>query len=270
VSYWRGKHAVVTGGSSGLGRALAEVLVAAEAKVAIVARRTQPLETAADQLRSRGGEVLPITADVTQTADVSRLTSIILNTWGTLDLFCHCAGRSMRGTVLATPADVFRELWEINFLSAIRCSQQFSPLLAKSRGHVVLVGSLASKAAVGYLGAYPSSKFALAGLAQQLRMEAGETLHVMLVCPGPIARDSVDAGGRYADQATKDVPATAYLPGGGAKIRAIDPHRLARKILAACQQRRAELVVPRAARLLFAISQISPRLGDWALRRLTV
>ena len=77
----------------------------------------------------------------------------------------------------------------------------------------------------------------------------------------------VDSG-RYADSAL-DVPATGQAPGGGAKLRAIDPQRLADKILTACECRRAELVVPSRARLLFAITQISPRLGDWLLQKMT-
>jgi short-subunit dehydrogenase len=137
---------------------------------------------------------------------------------------------------------------------------------------VVLVGSLASKVAAGYLGAYPASKFPLAALAQQLRLEVGQHgPHVLLVCPGPIAREdatSDEPRGRYADQAA-GIPAAAHKPGGGAKVRAIDPAWLAEQILDACQQRRAELIVPNKARLLFAISQLSPRLGDWLLRRMT-
>jgi short-subunit dehydrogenase len=175
----------------------------------------------------------------------------------------------MRGTILGTPADEFRALWETNFLSALRCTQQFAAALTESRGHVVLIGSLASKAAAGYLGAYPASKFPLAALAQQLRMEIGNSLHVLLVCPGPIARtDGTDTKGRYAEQAP-DLPAAAHRPGGGAKLRAIDPQWLARRILRACEARRPELIVPRTARLLFALSQLSPRLGDWLLRKMT-
>jgi hypothetical protein len=93
-------------------------------------------------------------------------------------------------------------------------------------------------------------------------------LHTLLVCPGPVARGAQEnAVSRYATQ--PDVPATAHQPGGGAKVRAIDPRWLSEKILWACEKRRAELVVPRRARLLFAISQLSPRFGDWYLRRVT-
>jgi short-subunit dehydrogenase len=270
MSYWRGKRAVITGGSAGLGRALANALVQRGARVAVVARGQASLDATAQELKARGGNVLAIAADVTNQADVNRLASTVQSAWGGLDILCHCAGRSMRGTALATSVDEFRELWETNFLSALRCTKAFAAVLNETRGHLVLIGSLASKVAAGYLGAYPASKFPLAALAQQLRMEMDRHgFHTLLVCPGPIARDDrPDRGARYADQAP-DVPAAAHQPGGGAKVRAIDPLWLAEKILRACEKRRAELVVPRRARLLFTISQLSPRLGDWLLRKMT-
>jgi short-subunit dehydrogenase len=270
MSYWSGKRAVITGGSAGLGRALAHVLVNHGASVAIIARGQPALDATAQELKARGGNVLAITADVTKATDVDRVLSSVTSAWGGLDLLCHCAGRSMRGTALATTVDEFRDLLETNFFSAVRCTQAFAKALMESRGHLVLVGSLASKVAAGYLGAYPASKFPLAALAQQLRMEfGGKGLHTLLVCPGPIARDGQhDGRTRYAQQAA-DVPAAAYQPAGGAKVRAIDPRWMAEKILRACEQRHAELIVPRRARLLFAVSQLSPRLGDWLLRKMT-
>jgi short-subunit dehydrogenase len=272
VSYWQGKRAVVTGGSAGLGRVLAGVLVERGAKVALVARRAETLDNTAKELRFRGGSVLTVAADVTNQADVERLVGTVHSAWGGLNLLCNCAGRSMRGTVLATPIETFRDLFEVNLLSAVRCTQAFAPALSDSHGHVVLVGSLASKVAAGFLGAYPASKFPLAAVAQQLRIELGPGgPHVLLVCPGPIARDeaaATQASGRYAEQAS-GIPAAAQKPGGGAKVGAIDPRKLSEQILDACQRRRAELVVPAKARLLFALSQLSPRLGDRLLRRLT-
>jgi short-subunit dehydrogenase len=276
MSYWRGKRAVVTGGSAGLGRALAGALVERGARVALVARGREQLNQAADDLRSRGANVLAVAADVTSQVGVGQLAASVQSAWGGVDLLCNCAGRSMRGTVLTTPAEKFQELWEANVISAVRCTQAFLPALAESHGHVVLIGSLASKAAAGYLGAYAATKFPLAALAQQLRLELGEAgPHVLLVCPGPIAREGnvADSGahGRYVADAADatDVPAAAHRPAAGAKLRAIDPLLLSERILRACERRQAELVVPARARLLFAISQLSPRLGDWLLRRMT-
>jgi NAD(P)-dependent dehydrogenase (short-subunit alcohol dehydrogenase family) len=270
MSYWEGKRALIIGGSAGLGRAVADVLAQYGARLAIVGRRQSQLDIATNELKACGADVVNIAADVTNSDDVDRLFATVKSEWGGIDFLCHCAGRSMRGTLLGTSPEEFRELWDTNFLSAVRCIQKFSAPLIGSRGHVVLIGSLASKVAAGFLGAYPASKFPLAALAQQMRMEMGQRgLHTLLVCPGPIARDEeLGPAARYSSQ-SPDVPMAAHLPGGGAKLRAINPHWLAGKILRACEERRAELVVPKRARLLFAVTQLSPRLGDWLLRRLT-
>ena len=95
MNYWRGKRAVITGGSAGLGRALADVLVRYGSRVAIVARRAEPLEKTAVYLRNMGGNVIAVTADVTNASDVERLAATVQSAWGGLDLLCNCAGRSM-------------------------------------------------------------------------------------------------------------------------------------------------------------------------------
>jgi NAD(P)-dependent dehydrogenase (short-subunit alcohol dehydrogenase family) len=278
MDYWKDKRAIITGGSSGLGRAVAQTLAKRGARVAIVARNQQQLDVAHDALQfplppgegsGEGSKTqrdkIAISADVTQPLDVARMAETIRERWGGVDFFCHAAGRSMRGDVLTTTPDQFRALWEINTLAAIQCIHALAASLRENRGHIALIGSLASKVAPRYLGAYPTSKFPLAALAQQLRLELGpQGVHTLLVCPGPIARD--ETGPRYADQSA-DVPATAALPAAGANVTAISPDDLAYRILRACERRDAELIVPAKARLLFALSQLSPRLGDWLLEK---
>ena len=267
MSYWQGKRAVIVGGSSGLGRALAEVLVDRGARVAIVARGQAPLDKTVAALAAPGDEVLAVPADVTSAADVERLAITIHERWGGVDFVAHCAGRSMRGDAITTAPEEFHELWELNFLSAVRVAQAFTPDLLQNRGHIVLVGSLAGKCAPRYLGAYPASKFPLAAFAQQLRLELGSRgVHTLLVSPGPIARE--DGGHRYGDQAA-GLPAAATRPGGGARLKAIDPTVLAKRILTACEARRPELVVPAKTKLLFSLAQLWPGFADWILQKKT-
>lgn len=273
-AYWLGKVAVVTGGSAGLGLALATALVEAGARVMIVGRDAEKLAAAAEQLAARaepGGSDQPsvstCAADITTADDVQRVFQQVERRYGQLDLLLNNAGRSDRGLLLETPLERLRELWELNFLASIACAQRAAPLLLRSRGHLVFIGSLAAKSAARYLGAYPSSKFPLAAAAQQLRLELGpQGLHVMLVCPGPIARQ--DEGQRY-DEAAGHLPAEARRPGGGVKLRGIEAPALARRILHACERRRAELVLPAKARLLFALAQLAPTWSDWLVLRKT-
>jgi len=264
MTYWQDKRAVVTGGTLGLGRALAGVLVDRGARVALVARGQAALDDTARELEARGGDVLKISADVTNDADMRRVAATVRERWGGVDFFCHAAGRSMRGRAVSTPVEKYQELWDLNFLSSVRCIQAFEEMLTASRGHFVLMGSLAGKIAPRFYGAYPASKFAVSAFAQQLRLELGPLgLHVLLVCPGPIQREIER---RYE---ASDVPAEALTVAAGAKLRSIDPHRLSEQILQACERRRAELIVPGKARLLFVISQLWPEWGDRILRRKT-
>jgi NAD(P)-dependent dehydrogenase (short-subunit alcohol dehydrogenase family) len=267
MSYWTDKVALVTGGSAGLGLAVARALAQQGSRVVIAARDESRLAQATDLLLAHGQPCLGITADVTRDADCQSLVARALERFGQLDAVIHCAGRSARGQIVDITAADFAELLEINFLSAVRVSQAAFEPLKLSRGHLVLVGSLASHAAARHLGAYPASKFPLVAYAQQLRLELGpEGLHTLLVCPGPIRRD--DAGTRY-DQQASDLPAAARKPGGGVRLKGIDPDWLAVRILRSCERREAELVVPARARLLFAIGSLWPSLGDWIVNRMT-
>ncbi len=266
-SYWQEKVCLVTGGSQGLGLALATAWARHGARVVIAARDRELLDLAAEKLRNFSTEVLPIVADVTCQDDVDRLLATVAQRYGKLDLLCNCAGRSMRKRILETTVDDFQQLLNVNLLATVRTTLAASELLLASGGHVVNIGSLTSKVAPRFMGAYPASKFAVAAYSQQLRLELGPRgLHVLLVCPGPIAREEQAA--RYAAE-SQNLPPEAALPGAGAKLTSIDPDQLAEKILIACERRRAELIVPAKARLLFALSQISPRLGDWLLRQST-
>ncbi len=267
MSYWTDKVALVTGGSAGLGLAIARALVTAGAQVTIAARGPARLEAARQSLSTDGRACAAIAADVTKQGDCERLVSETVGQRGRLDLLINCAGRSARGEIAATTAEQLAELIDINFLAAVRVTTAALPYLVADRGHLVFIGSLASKSAARFLGAYPASKFPLAAYAQQLRLELrSQGLHTLLVCPGPIRRD--DAGQRY-DAAAANLPPEARRPGGGVKLKGIDPDWLAARILRACERRQSELVVPARARLLFAISQLWPRWGDWIVTRMT-
>jgi NAD(P)-dependent dehydrogenase (short-subunit alcohol dehydrogenase family) len=267
MSYWKDKVVLVTGGSSGLGRVIAEGFAAAGAKIVIAALEEEAVQKAAAEMQAAGCDALGIQADITQQADVERLFAEAVGRYGKLDVLVNNAGRSMRGKVLDTTPEQFRELMELNLVALVRCTRAAAPHLMASRGHIVNIGSLAAKSAARWVGAYPATKHAVAAYSQQLRLELGpQGLHVLLVCPGPIERKDPRL---YPLEGLEDVPERARRPGAGVKTRAIPPQWLAAQILRACERRVPEIVVPRSARLLFAISQLWPSLGDWIVLRKT-
>jgi len=263
-SYWQDKVVLVTGGSSGFGRIIAETFFRAGAKLALVALEKTDVDKAAAEI---GGGTLPIHADITKQDDVHRIFETVRNHFSQLDVLVNNAGRSMRGKILDTTPEQFQALFDLNVLGTVRCTRAAVPLLLERKGHVVNIGSLAAKSAAKFVGAYPVSKFAVAAYSQQLRLELGsEGLHVLLVCPGPIRRDNERL---YPLEGLEGIPESARQPGAGVKVGRIDPNDLAQKILTYCERRKSELVVPGKARLLFALSQLFPSLGDWIVQRST-
>ncbi|MBI3839715.1 MAG: SDR family NAD(P)-dependent oxidoreductase [Planctomycetia bacterium] len=267
MSTWQGKVALVTGGSGGLGRAIAAEFVKRGAQVVIAARGAEKLEAVADELRRGGAEVVAVPADITRQEDVDALVAKTVDRFGRLDVLVNNAGRSARGEAIATSAEEFAELMNLNLIALVRCTRAAMPQLLANRGHLVNIGSLAGKTAARYMGAYSATKFAVSAYSQQLRLELGpQGLHVLLVSPGPIARDEPRA---YSAEKLASLPPSARKPGGGAKVGLLRADKLAEQILNACERRKPELVAPGRARLVFAITQLWPTLGDWIVRKMS-
>lgn len=264
---WKDKVVLVTGGSSGLGRVIAEEFGKRGALLTLVGLEEELLRTAAEEMTGQGLTVFPIVANITCQDDVDRVFSATVAHYGRLDVLVNNAGRTHRGKITEITPDEIQSLFDLNVMGTIRCTQKAVPHLLQTKGHVVNIGSLAAKSAARWVGAYPITKHAVAAFSQQLRLElGGEGLHVLLVCPGPVKRDNP----RLYPLANADgIPKSALLPGGGVKVGKIDPADLARKIIRACEKRSPELVMPWKARILFALSQLFPRLGDWIVLKKT-
>lgn len=275
MAHWNGKTAIVCGASSGLGLALTRQLAQqGAARIALVARTESTLTPVVAGLQESfpATDFVPFTADMTVEEGVIQLARSIEQSTGhpfdSVDLLVQAVGKSDRGDVDSLNADNIAVLVQQNVLSSVLAVRHMRGLLESTGGCIVLIGSLASKFTPRFLGGYAIAKHALAGFAGQARLElASEGHHVLLACPGPIAR--TDAGTRYAGMHSEEIPAEAFKPGGGAQIRGLDSERLANDILRAAASRKPEIIRPRKARLLVILSAISPRLGDWLLRKMS-
>ncbi|NIL97743.1 MAG: SDR family oxidoreductase [Planctomycetales bacterium] len=265
MSYWSDKVAVITGGSRGLGFAIASAFASAGARIVVAARDPDSLARCESELRAGGADVTTVVTDVTQAGQIERMVSHTVERYGRLDVLVNNVGHSMRGDIAATAPEVFEELMGVNFLATVRCTHAALPHLLAARGHLVNIGSLAAKIPAPHLGAYPATKFAVAGYTHQLRLELEPRgLHVLLVCPGPILHPQ--GSSRY-DHMTAGLPDAARQPGGTRQLKPIPPAHVAKKILRYCQRRKPELVIPGKVRLLLAVAQLSPSLADKIIRR---
>ena len=256
----------MTGGSDGLGKAIVTAYAKTGATVVMLARNEQRLSEAAQMLSGAGHNVAPIVADVTDDASVKNAVAEIESKHGRLDVWVNNVGKSTRASVMDCSIELYDELMQLNFYSAVRCTQFALPLLEQSSGSLINIGSLASKTAWPWMAPYSTSKHALAAYTHQLRLEVPKNINVLHVLPGPIRRP--DAGTRYDGQAAA-VSDAARKPGAGAKVKGIEPQVLAEKIVNAEQRRQAELIVPSKSRILFVVAQLSAAAGDWLLNRFT-
>jgi 3-oxoacyl-[acyl-carrier protein] reductase len=184
---------LVTGGSSGIGRATAQYLTAAGARVAICGRRADALDAAA-----KATGAVPIVADVSREDDVTRLIETVVRELGGYDTLINNAGFGRYASLLETTASDFRAVWETNVLGAMLAARESARhFVAQRRGNIVNVASTSGQRGGAGGSAYASSKFALGGLTQVWRAELRQyNVRVMQINPSEVLTDfRANAGG---------------------------------------------------------------------------
>jgi len=182
---FREKSIIVTGASSGIGRALALRLAAEGAYVALAARCAERLEELAVECRQSGGRGLPIPTDVTDETQCRRLVEKTCEEYGRIDMVVNNTGMAV-GSALSELPDLrlFKQVMEVNFLGAVHSTYYALPHLMETRGRLVNISSLGGKLAVPFNTSYCASKFAMLGFSDALRMELAEAgVSVTVVCP---------------------------------------------------------------------------------------
>ena len=183
-----GRVAVVTGGASGIGRALAVALDGAGCDVVLADVEKVALDETVDDMRARGSSAIGVACDVRSKIDMEALAQEARTQFGPVDIVCLNAGVSPSGSVLDTSVETWRWLIDVNLMGVVNGLTAFVPDLVRRRsGHVVITGSLAGLIPTPSLGPYSAVKHALTGLAEVLRTELVDTgVHVSLVCPGVV------------------------------------------------------------------------------------
>ncbi|MEO7793235.1 MAG: SDR family oxidoreductase [Thermoanaerobaculia bacterium] len=195
-----GQVAIVTGASSGIGRAIAAELVGAGAHVVLAARRASELEAAATELAhgpGRGIAAVAVPTDVADESAIERLVARAIGVFGRLDILVNAAGIGGFGLVHKLDAALLDRVWAVNVRGAILATKHVVPILAgQGHGAIVNIGSVSSKRGWPQGTPYVASKFALRGFTECLRQEMRESgVRVVLVCPDLTATGFFDAAG---------------------------------------------------------------------------
>lgn len=182
---YQDKAVVVTGASSGIGRALALRLADQGAWIALAARDAQRLDALAIECHQRGGKAIAVPTDVTDEAQCKALIERAVTEFGHLDVLINNAGIGATGLLEELPdLTVFKRVMDVNFYGTVYCTYYAVKHLKPTQGRIVNISSLGGKSPLPYNTNYIASKYAVHGFSDSLRMELAQAgVSVTLICP---------------------------------------------------------------------------------------
>lgn len=181
-----GKVAVVVGGTSGIGRAIAHGLAEAGAEVIPTSRRMEQVEAAATEIEARGRRTLRLASDVSDRASLHRVLAESVRAFGKVDILVNCAGRTKRAPTLDFTEEDWHAIIETNLTGTLRACQVFGRhMLERGYGRIINIASLSTFVALSEVAAYAASKAAVASLTKSLAVEwSARGVNVNALAPG--------------------------------------------------------------------------------------
>lgn len=245
------KVVVITGGSSGIGKALAWAALAGGAKVAVCARNTDKLQSAF----AESDHLFCFKADVSAEADCKAFIEAVVTHWGGVDVLINNAGISMRALFADADLAVIKELMDVNFWGTVYCTKYALPFITQRKGVITGVSSIAGYRGLPGRTGYSASKFAMQGFLEALRTELLYTgVHVMWVSPGFTASNIRNVA------RSGDGSAQVETPLDEAKLMSAE--ECARIIIDAIEKRKRTVVMTGQGKLAVWLNKLFPALAD--------
>ncbi len=247
-----GSRLLITGASQGIGRALAEAAIERGGQVLAAARSENLLQELADQVRSRGGSLQTVSADVTSPEDRRKMVQAALDHFGGLDILINNAGIGATGHFAEVSPDRLRKIMEVNFFGLTETTRALLPLLKKgNRPAIVNISSIAGKRGIPARSEYSASKFAVQGFSEALRAElAKDGVDVLVICPGLTQTNF--------SQNMLEQKARLQMD----HMRGMTSEQVAHAVLRAIERGKNEVCLSFKGKLMVLVSRFFPRLAD--------
>jgi 3-dehydrosphinganine reductase len=252
-----GAHVLITGGSSGIGRAVADLAAGKGAHVTFLARNPERLASAVDEIEQscirEGQRVLGLRCDVTDWEQVADAVAHAERDFGPVDVLFACAGYCYPARFTELPIEEFEGMVRTNLLGTMYAARAVAPgMVARGHGHIAMVSSMGGLVGVYGYSAYSASKFGVTGFAEVLRNEMKpHGVGVSLLCP-----PNVDTPG-YAREITTEPAETAKINGN---VKAVSPHAMGRVFVEAVEHRRYLILPKLSHRLLYRVKGLLPEI----------
>ena len=254
----QGAVVVITGASSGIGRATALAFAGLGARLVLAARGPAALGEVERACRARGAQVLVVPTDITDAAAVEQLAKQAGQRFGGVDVWVQAAATMIAGPLGTEPVEELRRLVEVNVVGAtLSARSALATFQAQGHGTLVIVGSLLGLVPNPQVPLYSMTKYATRGLALNLRQAvAGHPgIHVCLVLPGPVDTPIFQRSANHTGRQLRAIP-PAYAP-----------ERVAAAIVGCARRPRRQTTAGTVSYLLLASHRVAPRLTDWAVAR---
>lgn len=249
------KVVVITGGSSGIGKALAREFGKRGSKVVITGRQVENLQAAAIELKGENINVFAFVGDVVSPQDNVRLVEETIRHFGRIDILINNAGVSMNALFLELDMEVIRRVMEINFFGTVDLTKACLPEIIKNKGSIAGISSVAGFRGLPGRTGYSASKFALNGFLEALRTELREQgVHVLTACPGYTSSNIRKSA------LTKDGKMQAESPRDEEKMMSAE--ECAAHIYKAVEKRKTLLILTMKGKLAIWMNRFFPTLTD--------
>jgi NAD(P)-dependent dehydrogenase (short-subunit alcohol dehydrogenase family) len=258
---FRGAVAIITGGASGIGRALAEALAERGAEVVLADLQAGLAEEVAAGIRARGGQATAADVDVADFAAVDRLVGQTVARHGRLDYLFNNAGIGFIGEVRYYDVKDWDKVFDVNLRGVVNGVQAAYPvMLHQGFGHIVNTASSAGLWPSPTVVSYCAAKYAVVGLSTALRIEAAPAgVRVSVLCPGVVRTPILEAGGKFGKVLQQMPP--GLIRRHMERMRPMPPDHFAAAALRAVARNRAIIVIPSWWKLFWWLNRLSPALG---------
>jgi dehydrogenase/reductase SDR family member 7B len=254
---FRDKVVIVTGASSGIGRATALEFARNGSKLVLAARSANRLAELEMEIRDMGAEALSCVTDVSNEDDCRKMVEATVARFGTVDILINNAGISMRALFEDVDMSVLKRLMDVNFWGTVHCTKYALPYVVRNRGSIVGVSSTAGFHGLPGRTGYSASKFAMHGFLETVRIEnLMEKLHVMIIAPGFTASE-IRRNALLADGTTQ-----GNSPREEKKLRS--PEYVARWVLKGIRKKKRNKIMTWAGRFTALLQRIIPAVVDYA------
>jgi short-subunit dehydrogenase len=253
----KNKVIVITGASSGIGRATALAVGRAGASVVVAARRLERLQQVAADIETSGGKVLVVQTDLSEPAQIESLIQKSLEKFGRIDVLINNAAAGVYATLEETTPEQMERLWRVNYMATFHGIKNILPVMRKQNsGQIITIASMSGRRGASFKSAYSATKFAQIGLMESLRMELINTnIRCTLIFPGGTETEFFEA---LENPGNRDVKLYGAVQ---------TAEEVAEAILKAIEKPQTEVITQKLGRLQIVLNAISPDFADWLVKK---